>query len=192
MKFLYYPTKPSIINQPFGGNPEYYARFIDEYGQPEKGHMGIDFVAPHGTPLYATCDGMAFYVQDSHGGDGIYIWTEQEGQRFWVIHWHLCSKDDSQFKPLIPLDGSQVAVKAGDLIGYTDNTGAPFESSGDHLHFGLVPLNDNNIKLYPSNGFGGCIDPTPYFNGFFAADERKLELIFKTLVDLLQKIVNLK
>ncbi len=174
--FLFYPTKPSVINQSFGGNPEYYARFLDQYGQPLKGHMGIDFKAGHATPLYAACDGIAFYMEDSHGGAGIYITTTQGGQLYNVVNWHLCTKDDPKFKPVIPTDGvSHVGVKAGDLIGYTDNSGAPFESSGDHLHFGLVPLNSNGIKLDPSNGYDGCIDPTPYFNGYFAKDAKKLQ-----------------
>jgi len=63
------------VNQQFGANPDYYAKLIDAYGNPEKGHMGVDFFAPHATPLYAPCDGEAWYAQDEHGGDGIYIRT---------------------------------------------------------------------------------------------------------------------
>ena len=170
-QFLYYPTKPNTLIQGFAANPAYYARFLDKAGNPLKGHMGLDFVAAHGTPLYAVCDGLAFYATDDHGGDGIYInATPATGGRFYVINWHLCSKDDPHYKPLIPTDGSWTPVKAGQLIGYTDNTGAPFESSGDHLHLGLMPLSAQGAILQPSNGFGGCVDPTPYFNGKYAAD----------------------
>jgi murein DD-endopeptidase MepM/ murein hydrolase activator NlpD len=68
------------------------------------------------------------------------------------------------------MDGSTISVKAGALIAYTDNTGAPYESSGDHLHFGLIPTQPNFNPIDPYNGFGGCIDPLPFFNGLFAQD----------------------
>lgn len=187
--FLFYPTKPSIINQGFGGNAEYYSKFLDQYGHPVKGHMGIDFKADHATPLYAVCDGKAAYATDAHGGDGIYIITNQDGQNYWVVNWHLCSKDDPLYKPLIPIDGNYYPIKAGDLIGYTDNSGAPFESSGDHLHLALIPLNSNLIKSEPANGFDGCIDPTPYFNGYFAKDAKILVALYTTLVDVLKAIL---
>jgi murein DD-endopeptidase MepM/ murein hydrolase activator NlpD len=172
---LAYPVKPLHINQPFGANPAYYARFHDIYGKPEHGHMGIDFQAYHGQPVYAACDGMAFYSVDEHGGDGITIQTApfdyQGGSaRFNIINWHLCSANDPKFKPLTPTDGKLYPVKRGQLIGYADNTGAPFESSGDHLHFGLVPLAGNGNAINAANGFNGCINPVPYFDGSFAAD----------------------
>lgn len=186
---LWFPVRPFVLVQPFGGNPDYYARFLDPYGQPEKGHMGVDLLAPHATPLYAPCDGTAFYVTDAHGGDGIYIKTTDGVNLYFVILWHLCSKDDPQYKPLIPTDG-RTEVKTGQLIGYTDNTGAPFESSGDHLHFGLAPIDDREQLLYPRNGYGGCIDPTPYFNNYFATDSTKVISILKRMVDLLTNFIS--
>ncbi len=170
------PVSPFKINQAFGQNPAYYARFKDQFGNPEKGHMGTDLFAPHATPLYSPIAGEAWYETDEHGGDGIYIRTNEAflygatTAFFDMILWHLCSKDDPQFKPLIPTDGSKVPVTVGQLIGYTDNSGAPFESSGDHLHVGLVPTNAANQALEASNGFGGCIDPMPYCNLKFATD----------------------
>ena len=52
-------------------------------------------------------------------------------------------------------------VKAGHLIGYMGNTGnvigGPY-SDGTHLHYGYRPAGyDKN------NGYGGFIDPMPYF-----------------------------
>lgn len=195
---LYKPTKPSIVIQTFGGNPEYYARFKDRFGNPEKGHMGIDFVATHGTPLYAVVEGLARYEADEHGGDGIVIHTDvfnYKGQpaTFNVINWHLCSKDDPKFHPLIPTDGSQTKVKLGDLIGYTDNTGAPFESSGDHLHFGLVPFDLQGNAIEAHNGFNGCIDPAPYLvdtpavNAYYQQIINSIREKVVALIKLLQK-----
>lgn len=158
---LYYPVSPISVNQPFGANVAYYET---NFGQ--KGHPGIDYAASHGQPVYAAHDGAAIYIKDSHGGEG--IWNYTDG--FITIMWHLIGDTDPKFPPPISYDskGVRTSVKKGDLIGYADNTGAPFESSGDHLHFGLMLTDDNGIVLNQDNGTQGCIDPTPYLNGEFA------------------------
>jgi hypothetical protein len=67
-KFLSYPVKQPINESNlFGANPAQY----EPLGQ--KGHPGLDFEAPSGTPLYTPCDGDAFYTTDANGGDGIWI-----------------------------------------------------------------------------------------------------------------------
>ncbi len=177
---LKYPVYPIHVNQGFGANPAYYAKFLDAQGNPEKGHMGIDFQASHGQPVYAAHDGYAFYVgPDEHGGDGIYIrGKDTDGSYYTTIYWHLCSKDDPQYAPLV-LSG--INVKQGDLIGYADNSGAPFESSGDHLHFGLAPCNQNGEFLNPSNGYGSCIDPQPFFEEITLASDQIAVLATKLM-----------
>ncbi len=194
---LFYPVSPFHLNQGFGANPEYYARFHDQLGNPEKGHNGNDIMAYHGQPVYAATDGMAMFARDEHGGEGIYITTKDtydyKGSqvRFRIINWHLIGDTDRKFPSPIPLTGSEYTVKAGDLIGYANNTGAPFESSGDHLHVGLIPLTANGNALEPSNGFNGCIDARPYFNGNFAKDADTVNANLAAQVGILQKIVNL-
>lgn len=163
---LYWPVKPLHINQPFGANPEYYAKFLDIYGNPEKGHQGIDLMAFHGQPVYAAHDGDAIYLKDKHGGEGIWVY----GDGFATIYWHLIGDTDPTYAIPIPFDQERHPVKAGDLIGYADNTGAPFESSGDHLHFGFIFINPNGTVSNSDNGYGGCVDPAPYINGKFAQD----------------------
>lgn len=189
---LYYPVKPFSINQVFGANPEYYARFKDRFGNPEKGHMGVDLRATHGTPVYAACDGIVHYEKDDHGGEGMVIWTEtckyKDGTAtFNVIHWHLIGDTDLKFPSPIPTDGHSYLVTAGDLIGYADNTGAPFESSGDHLHLGLVPFGPTGEATEAHNGFNGNIDPTIYFTGLYAEDVHSLILKLAAMVVALQK-----
>lgn len=185
---LWYPVKPFQLIQKFGENPEYYAKFHDIYGNPEKGHMGVDLVAAHATPLYAPCDGSAYYQEDSHGGAGIYI-DSSEGYR--VILFHLCTKSDEHYAPLIPTNGKRVQVKLGQLIGYTDNSGAPFESSGDHLHIGLIELRDS-LPINQDNGFNGCINPLPFFNRFYAVDNVQVISLYQQLVNLLTSILQPK
>lgn len=181
---LYYPVKPASLNQGFGVNPTYYVKFGIA------GHNGDDLAATHGQAVYAAHDGMAYYEVDVNQGDGFVIRTNEQfdyndGQAFFKsIYWHLCSANDPQFKPLIPTDGKGYPVKAGDLIGYADNTGAPYESTGDHLHFGLKPQAQSgepdfawyNVKQ--QNGYLGAIDPTPYWNGLFAEDINKTKHVF--------------
>lgn len=172
MKLLY-PLKGTIkINQGFGANSAYYAKFRDRFGEPDQGHPGIDFFADLGTPVYASHDGVALYEVDSHGGEGVTIsspLTDFNGQQvhFVTKYWHFANPHIyPQFAS--PLFGQKaVQVKAGDLIGYADNSGAPYESSGNHLHFGLALEDVNMDLLYPHNGFDGNVDPTPFFSDKF-------------------------
>ncbi len=193
---LYYQVPNFSINQVFGANPDYYARFLDRFGNPEKGHMGLDLRAPHGTPCHAPCDGMAHFERDAHGGEGVVIRTGRYLYKgapatFNVIHWHLIGDTDPAYPSPIPLDGTSVMVRTGDLIGYTNNTGAPFESSGDHLHVGLVPFDDLGNAIEARNGFNGCIDPTTYYTGTYAQDYNALISKYSALVLILKKMVEL-
>lgn len=172
MKFtLAYPVFPIHLNQGFGSNPQYYAKFLDDNGHPEKGHSGLDLQAIHGQPVYAAHDGLARTVgPDDHGGQGVYIRTttpDDNGKYYTSIYWHLVGTTDPKFPQ--PHQGIWV-VKKGDLIGYSNNTGAPYESTGDHLHFGLAQCTQNGVFLNRDNGFNGCVDPQPYFDGTYATD----------------------
>lgn len=193
---LYYPTSSILLNQGFGSNAAYYSRFHDSHGNPLKGHDGLDFFAQHGTPVYAACDGMCHFEKDSHGGEGMSIHTTTPyafGNAvafFIVMNWHLIGDTDPKYPSPIPTDGKAYPVKAGDLIGYADNTGAPYESSGDHLHFGLFPVDDQENTLNIDNGFNGRIDPWPYFTGTYAQNVQLLIQKLSAAVPLLQKLVD--
>lgn len=202
-----YPVKPLSINQGFGANPQDYAKFMDSQGNPLKGHDGVDLFTVHGTPIYATHDGMAHYEKDSHGGEGIAIRTTTPfdypvpgGQAYFItMYWHIIGDTDPAFKSPIPMDGKEYPVKTGDLIAYADNTGAPYESSGTHLHLGLFPVDANNVTYNPGNSFSGRIDPQLFFNGIFAQNyvawyNKELDLLalLKKLVELYKSIKNTK
>lgn len=166
---LKYPLKVIAINQPFGASPEIYSK--PEFGG-MKGHNGVDFRASHGTPVYATHDGLASFQIDSGGGHGVVILTndkfdfENNQVYFKTIYWHLCDglKEPQYQSPIADKTG-MVSVKTGDLIGYADNTGG---STGDHLHFGLKPVAPGEFpgvwsNWAQNNGYLGAIDPMPYF-----------------------------
>lgn len=160
MKFqLQYPLKDVEVTQGFGKNAtDIYAKL----GM--KGHSGIDFEAPDGTPCYAAHDGRVTYAgYDGAGGLTIVIRTEQEfeyngGMTFFkTIYCHL--KKDT-----LKVTGGQ-QVKAGQHIADCDNTGL---STGSHLHFGLKPIYKGEQdwqwdNIEQNNGYKGAIDPTPYF-----------------------------
>lgn len=193
---LYYPVRPFSINQVFGANSDYYAKFHDSFGNPLKGHNGLDLRAPHGTRVYAPCDGLIHYEKDDHGGEGMVIRTggyayKDATATFNVINWHLCGDTDPQYPSPIALDGNSYLVKAGDFIGNADNTGAPYESSGDHLHVGIIPFDDTGKIIDQGNGFDGRIDPTTFFTGIYAQDVTGLISYYTSLVGLLQKIISL-
>lgn len=126
------------LTQPFGANPAAYAQF----GM--KGHNGHDYGLPTGTPVLAATDGVALVLSDP-GGFGLYI--QVNGVEYKTVYAHLSRYSIT--------NGQR--VKAGQVIGYSGNTG---NSSGPHLHFGVKPLNPD-LK----NGYYGAVDPAPLING---------------------------
>jgi len=148
---LYYPIKKYSVNQPFGQNwnPVYKQQGL-------KGHNGIDLLAVHGQKVFAAHDGVCMPQVDDHGGNGVVLISDilPNGTQWKTLYWHLI--DDNA----VVQTGQK--IKAGDLLGYADNTG---QSTGDHLHFGLY--------FFPqdfNNGYNGATDPQPYFNGKYAED----------------------
>ncbi|MFH1183974.1 MAG: M23 family metallopeptidase [Chloroflexota bacterium] len=124
-------------SQGWGENPAVYAQF----GLP--GHNGIDWAVPTGTPIRAAHDGTLYHATDPHptGGFGFYARVDAPwGSTFYA---HL-----DPTGPHISGD----AVRAGDVIGYSDNTGF---STGPHLHFGV------KVAGQGAPGYGDWVDPTP-------------------------------
>lgn len=122
-------TLISLISQKFGENIQYY----QDHELGNLGHSGIDWPCVNGTPIYASHDGIVAHATiDQYGGK--YIKLEQGN--WGTIYGHLKEfcVSEHQF------------VEAGQLIGYSDNTGF---STGSHLHWGL--------KLD-----GKWINPLPY------------------------------
>ncbi len=197
---LFYPVKPNNVNQGFGVNGAYY----QAHGINILGHNGIDFAATHGQPVYATHDGMAYFEIDSNQGHGVVIRSTEQADfddgstsYYKTIYWHLCDGDkEPQFtSPITATDytGPGQAVKAGDIIGYADNTGL---STGDHLHFSVKPIAPGEYpgtwdNVLQTNGYLGCIDAAPYFNGFFAENAQAVLANLNQQLSLAQKALAL-
>ena len=183
--FLYFPVKyPINLQNLFGANPAEYKPL----GQ--AGHPGNDFECPYGTPVYAPCDGAAFYSYDSLGGDGIYIRTpDTQAPTHNIILWHMVPPGDPQYPFQISTKlGTVTDVKAGQLLGYSGNSGFPRESTGPHLHLGVMPINAQETASFPNNGEMGCIDPQPFFNGHYAEDIGKIEAVVTPATSVVQNI----
>lgn len=145
--------EPYVITQGWGGNGDFYkANGIDILG-----HNGLDILLDYRQPVYAAHDGIVLRKEvDDKGGIGLHIRTKEkfdfEGKQvyFKTIYWHLAE--------ILVNEGD--GVKQGQVVALGDSTGF---STNHHLHFGLKPLKDDFTLLLPNNGYGGAIDPTPYF-----------------------------
>jgi len=89
-------------------------------------HNGVDFFAPHGTPIFAPADGTVVKVASNGFGYSYFILKHDNG--FFTVYGHvsqiLVAKDD--------------IVKRDEMIGRTGGTpgarGAGYFTSGPHLH----------------------------------------------------------
>ncbi len=129
------------------------------------GHNGIDFRTKHfeegNAPVLATHDGFISSDKNSQsdtGGRFVKIRSKEmevNGKKCCIetVYFHLKSCRHEQF----------TEVKAGQLIGISDNTGG--FTSGPHLHFGLYILWKGKGSEYfkdDKNGYGGAVNPLPY------------------------------
>lgn len=143
--FKYWPTQFKVITQGFGENPSYYSQFgLD-------GHEGIDIKAPHGSKIFTVAGGTVYRVNDSREK---YNPLTREGHNYGV---HVRIDHGNGYRTVYAhLDQRIVKlgefVKAGQLIGYADDTGNSF---GSHLHMNLEELID---------GVWTRIDPTRFLN----------------------------
>lgn len=96
-------------------------------------HTGIDLGTPSGTPIKAAADGTAtFKPSSATGGYGnMIVINHDDGYTSMYAHLQ---------KPMV---GNNQAVKQGDVVGISDNTGM---SSGPHLHF---EIRKNNVPVDP-------------------------------------------
>jgi murein DD-endopeptidase MepM/ murein hydrolase activator NlpD len=106
-------------------------------------HNGVDLAAAHGTPVYATADGMVGKAQ-YWGSYGNYVQIEHGGE-LQTRYAHLSSYT-------VALGDT---VRKGDVIGYIGSTG---RSTGPHLHY--------EVRVG-----GEPVDPRPYMVASYALVE---------------------
>ncbi len=110
-------------------------------------HDALDIMAPRGTPVVATDDGVITKLFRSVAG-GITIYQSDPAQQYIYYYAHLDRYRDG-------LKEGEV-VRRGDVIGYVGSTGnAP--ASAPHLHFTMFELGSDR-KWWR----GKAVNPYPY------------------------------
>lgn len=159
---LRHPTNKVQINQGFGDKTD--PTMLSKYQAiGMKGHNGLDYQAPEGTPIYAAHDGEVTYAGlDGSNGNLIVILTNRDFDYkdstcfFKTYYGHLKT---GSFKVT-----AGTKVKCGDLIALSGNTGMSF---GAHLHFGLKPVEQGEqpwiwYNIAQQDGYNGAINPSDY------------------------------
>lgn len=160
---------PHRISQMFGLNPDIYAQFG------YKGHNGIDFATPMGTPILAGAIARIGAIED-YGESGwgrsivLFITDENHKEIYEVRHGHLRTFGNVKVGEIVTPDS---------VIGFTGNSGfcvsggrkvTPAERAlgkGAHLHFQVRPCDEDFKPTQKQNGYGGAIDPYPLFDEDF-------------------------
>lgn len=109
--------------------------FSDTYDDPRGGgrvHEALDIMAPAGTPVLATADGVIEKLFDSdNGGLTIYQFDPTEEWSYYYAHLQ-------RYAPGLA-EGDH--VKRGEVIGYVGSTGNA-SADAPHLHFGIYRLGE--------------------------------------------------
>ncbi|MGQ9825512.1 MAG: M23 family metallopeptidase [Desulfotomaculales bacterium] len=103
-------------------------------------HEGIDIPAPEGAPVVSVSGGIAYvYPEPEAGGYGNLVVVKDGMYEYYYAHLLYASVVSGQM------------LRPGDQIGGVDNTGS---STGNHLHFGVKPLDSQQF-----------IDPLEFLKG---------------------------
>lgn len=118
---------------------------IDPINKESMMHPGIDFVAPTGTPIHATGDGVIEEVNGGQSGYGNYVMIKH-GFGYETLYGHM----------------SRVNVRVGqkvtrgDVLGFVGSTG---RSTGPHCHYEVIK---DGRKINPVNFFSSDLTPEEY------------------------------
>jgi hypothetical protein len=135
-----FPTAAHIfVSQIFGRASGMYT----QYGL--KGHNGVDFSTPVGTPIYACDDGVVTVAEERTGGYGRHVRIQHD--TYLTIYGHLSSMKVKVGQEVV--SGQEIGRSGGN----TDNKYCG-SSTGPHLHFEVRP---NGVSS--GNGYGGAVDP---------------------------------
>ena len=127
----YYTSEGKTLNDSFSFPPlKKYTRISSGYQKSRyhptlkvwRSHLGTDFAAPKGTPVYATAKGVVKYLATLTGyGNVVYL---KHGTEYLTVYAHLAG-----FKKGLR---SGDKVSKGQAIGFVGSTG---QSTGPHLHY---------------------------------------------------------
>ncbi len=118
---------------------------IDPVYKVRHAHMGLDFTAPMGTPIYATADGRVVDAGFNTGGFGNRV-VINHGYGYQTLYGHMV-----RIKARI---GEM--VKRGEVIGYVGNSG---KSTGPHCHY---EVHRSGIPVDPIYYFYNDLTPAQF------------------------------
>jgi murein DD-endopeptidase MepM/ murein hydrolase activator NlpD len=114
-----------------------------------KMHLGMDFAAPEGTPIYATADGEVIAADSTFIGYGTMVIVDH-GLGYQTRYAHL--------QEFIVAPGDRVV--RGQRIAYVGNTG---HSTAPHLHYEVLL---NGVQINPIHYFLHDLTPPEYATAF--------------------------
>jgi murein DD-endopeptidase MepM/ murein hydrolase activator NlpD len=118
---------------------------IDPVYKERRAHMGLDFTAAQGTPIYATADGTVSDAGFNTGGFGNRVIIRHGyGYETWYGHMYRIKARVGE------------RVKRGEVIGYIGNTG---KSTGPHCHY---EVHRNGIPVDPIYYFYNDLTPAQF------------------------------
>jgi murein DD-endopeptidase MepM/ murein hydrolase activator NlpD len=155
----------------YAENRKIYSQFehFDSEGGKRNIHLGVDFWAPAGTPIFCPIDARvhSFQYNDNPGDYGATLILEHQhkGKAFYTLYGHISLAD---------LEGLEKGkeFKAGDRIAHlgkeNENGGWP-----PHLHFQVIKNLEGNSGDYPGvvashqakAYLSNCPNPEPFFTG---------------------------
>ncbi len=132
----------------------------------EKAHMGVDYAAPVGTPVWAAAAGVVESAAPAGGAGNLIVLRHDGGLETFYMHLSKFAKG---------LHAGQ-RVEAKTVIGFVGTTGL---STGPHLHFGVKKDGSyvDPLKLAPQRGAGVAKAQLPQFLADISGQEARLDHI---------------
>lgn len=129
----YFDEKGQAIAKSFLKTPLRYVRVSSKFDPKRfhpvlhmtRAHLGVDYAAPTGTPVWAAANGKVTEASMMRGSGNTVVIRHENG--YATRYYHL-SKFGKGIKPGVRVEQKQI-------IGYVGTTGL---STGPHLHFGLT------------------------------------------------------
>lgn len=141
---------PRAMAVPVAGIPRSAMRDTFDEARGGRRHEAIDILAPRGTPVVATDDGVVKKLFNSKPG-GLTVYQFDPDQRFCYYYAHL-----DRYAP--GLHEGQL-LRRGQILGYVGTTGNA-RPDAPHLHFALIRL-DREKRWWK----GTYVNPYPYLSG---------------------------
>lgn len=142
----YYDAEGRALRRAYLKTPLEFRRISSQFNRKRfhpilhrtKGHLGVDYAAPQGTPVWAAADGVVGAAHPAGGAGNMVVLRHAGGVRTIYMHLHRFA---AGLRP-----GQR--VQQHQLIGYVGSTGL---STGPHLHYGMVvngrPIDPQQFKI---------------------------------------------